>query len=149
MMAPRSLRPGGLQAARAVAITAGCIAAGGCGYAQPSTADQVRASVDTFLSSCARDMPKSAADVLTEPLRATFSNLAPARKACARFLGIDPRRMSDAQLDRALGALSVRSLRLEGGTAQVTLAGAPGGRSTLELGLSDGEWLIQSPPKAA
>lgn len=147
----RSSRPGGWRPVRAVALAGAgaCLAAGGCGYAQPSTADQVSSSAETFVSSCARDLPESAVDVLTEPLRTTFANLGPARRACALFLGIDPRGRSDAQLDGMLRGLSVRSVRLEGDSAQVTLAGAPGGRSTLELGLTDGEWLVQSPPKAA
>jgi hypothetical protein len=148
---PRSSRPGGWQAVRVVAllpVTGACLAAG-CGYAQPSTSDQVRASAETFVSSCARDLPESATDVLTEPLQATFANLGPARRACAQFLGIDPRGLSDVQLDGQLRAVSVQSVRLEGGSARVTLAGAAGRRSTLELGLTDGEWLVQSPPKAA
>ncbi|HEX4760520.1 MAG TPA: hypothetical protein VH256_06950 [Thermoleophilaceae bacterium] len=109
----------------------------------------MKASAETFVSSCARDMPDSATDGLTEPLQATFANLGPARRACAQFLGIDPRHRSDAQLAGQLRALSVRSVRLEGGSAQVTLTGAAGRHSTLELGLTAGEWLIQSPPKAA
>src|SRR3954447_5113517 len=150
MVRSRSSRPGGWKAARVVAVAAGagaCLVAGACGYAQPSTTDQVRASAATFVSSCARGLPEAAVDVLTEPLRATFVNVGPARRACARFLGIDPRGMSDAQLDGLLRALSVRSVRLEGDVAQVTLAGAAGPRAPPELGSAGGGWLGGGPPQ--
>jgi hypothetical protein len=125
---------------RGVAATALVLvtAATGCGYSNPRPEDQARATAETFVESCARDDPEGAREMLTRPLRARFSRLGSTARACARVLGV-----GSAELRRT----RVAGVEVRGGHARVALGTPIGQGAPLDVGFSEGEWLVESPPR--
>ena len=119
-----------------------------CGYRDPARPAEARATAQTFVSSCGRDRPLTAIEVLTEPLRDTFTRSGSPPQACARFLGLDPGRQSDQALLAKLRAVTVASVAVRGAAAIVRLAVPAAPASVISLQFSEGEWRIDSGPTA-
>jgi hypothetical protein len=120
-----------------------------CGYRDPSRASQVRATAESFLSSCARDRPLRAMQILTEPLRDTFVRLGTPARACAGFLGLDPGTRTDVELLQAFRETTIVSITLRGGAAAVRLAVPGAAASVVSLEFSEGAWRVDSGPGSA
>jgi hypothetical protein len=129
-----------------VVLLAACLAIAGCGYANSHPRDQAQASAKTFLESCARNDPKAAIDVLTEPLQASFSRAGSTARACSRFLGVGAASQEDAALLTAFRRTRIASLEVRGGLARATLTPPEGMQSKIDLRFADGEWRVESPP---
>ena len=120
-----------------------------CGYRDPARATQARAAAQTFISSCARDRPLTAMELLTEPLRDTFTRSGSPPQACARFLGVDPGRRSDEALLAAFRQTAILSVAVRGAAALVRLAVPAAPASAISLEFSEGQWRVDSEPGAA
>jgi hypothetical protein len=125
------------------------VAASACGYRDQNRASLARATAVTFVSTCARDRPVEAMRILTEPLRDTFTRSGSPAQACARFLGVDPGARSDEQILAALQGARVVSVLVRGAAASVRIALPAVPESGITLGFSEGEWKVDSGPRAA
>jgi hypothetical protein len=130
----------------AAALALICIAAAGCGYSNPDPRDNARATAETFLESCARNDSEAATDVLTDPLRASFSRIGSPPRACSRLLGVGAPSLDDPALLNTFRRTKIVSLEVRGGLARTSLAPPQGARSEIGLRFSAGEWKVDSPP---
>lgn len=132
-----------------LSLLAASLALSGCGYTTPSVRDRARATAETFLESCARGEPAKALEVMSESLRASALGSRSALEVCARFLGIGTGGRSTRALIESFRGTVIEGVTLRGAVAAVRLRAPGGGRRRLELGFSEGEWLLDTPPAAA
>jgi hypothetical protein len=130
------------------AVGVSLLAVAGCGYSNPDPSDQARATAETFLESCARNEAGAAIDVLSEPLKATFSRAGSTPRACSRFLGVGSPSQDDAALLTAFHRTKIASVAVSGGLARATLASPEGTRPHIDLRFSGGDWRVESAPRS-
>lgn len=124
------------------AICASVALAGCSAGVEAGDADHARSAVDTLLSLCAEGRGVAALELLAAPAQQAFLEGEDARAGCERVIGLVPGDDAGVALATVFEQARVTGVRVEGGIAEVSVAGPRGRRSTLEAEDVGDEWVV-------
>jgi len=117
---------------RGLAVAALTLLGGGCANSGTPPREQARATIQTFLKTCAADRAVAASELLTKPLRKSFIAAGSGLEGCHAVLGLSA--------GGALRGVRVVALRMRPQAATVALRDPAGHTARVELESSDDTW---------